>query len=199
MQKSRNKNYLLSVQLQEIRRTLKQHADDNGRKAIQKFIPGVFKFYGARTPLLNDLAKEFKKGGFPLAEELWDAAYWEEKILAAKLLGKIAKQDAEKTLELFEKFSATITDWAVCDALGMQSLHPIRKTNDKEIFAIAKKLNQSENLWQRRLSLVMVEWYTRDVTKHTRIKNLVKALETDEEYYVKKAIVWINKNFDKRK
>lgn len=189
----------MSVQLQEIRSILKKHADDNGRKAIEKFIPGASVFYGVRTPLLNDLAKQFKPGSFHLAEELWYGGYWEEKILAAKLMGKIAGKNANKTLELFEKFSETITDWAVCDALGMQSLHPIRKTHDKEIFAVANAISHSKDLWQRRLSLVMVEWYTRDVTKHTHIKNLVKALKNDDEYYVKKAIVWINKNFDKRK
>jgi len=34
---------------------------------------------------------------------------------------------------------------------------------------------------------------------HLEIKKLVKSLENDQEYYVKKAIVWINKNFDKGK
>jgi 3-methyladenine DNA glycosylase AlkD len=41
---------------------------------------------------------------------------------------------------------------------------------------------------------VLVEWYTRIKELHPEIKELVKTLETDEEYYVKKAIVWINKN-----
>lgn len=189
----------MSSHLQEIQKILKRHGNNDGREAIKKFIPGVSKFYGTRTPLLNDLAKQFKSGGFQLTEELWYAGYWEEKILAAKLMGKIAKQDAGKTLELFEQFSDDITDWAVCDALGMQSLHPIRKTHDKEIFALAKKLNRSADLWQRRLSLVMVEWYTRDIAKHALIQKLVKALEQDEEYYVKKAIVWINRNFNKKR
>jgi 3-methyladenine DNA glycosylase AlkD len=31
------------------------------------------------------------------------------------------------------------------------------------------------------------------------IRKLVKTLENDEEYYVKKAIVWINKNLEKGK
>jgi 3-methyladenine DNA glycosylase AlkD len=34
---------------------------------------------------------------------------------------------------------------------------------------------------------------------HTEIKKLIKPLENDEEYYVKKAVVWINKNFAKGK
>ncbi|MEI9809158.1 MAG: hypothetical protein WDO16_15575 [Bacteroidota bacterium] len=45
----------------------------------------------------------------------------------------------------------------------------------------------------------MVEWYTRDSGRHAEIKKLVKALEDDEEYYVKKAVAWIKRNFTNRK
>ena len=84
-------------------------------------------------------------------------------------------------------------DWAVCDAIGMQSLKPIVKTHQKEIFRLSKKLNASENLWKRRLSLVLVEWYTRDASLHPEILKLIKPLEKDPEYYVKKAVEWIKR------
>jgi 3-methyladenine DNA glycosylase AlkD len=87
----------------------------------------------------------------------------------------------------------------VCDGLGMQFLRGIVKTHDKEIFAIAEKYNISKDMWQRRLSLVMVEWYTRSKEHIQEIKKLVKRLEKDDEYYVKKAVTWINKNFAKGK
>ncbi|MBK5271780.1 MAG: DNA alkylation repair protein [Bacteroidia bacterium] len=64
---------------------------------------------------------------------------------------------------------------------------------------MAGQFNQSKNPWQRRLSLVMVEWYTRKGECQSAIKKLVKNLEDDKEYYVKKAVVWINKNFRKGK
>ncbi len=55
----------------------------------------------------------------------------------------------------------------------------------------------SQNLWQRRLSLVLAEWYTRDVTHHAAINALINNLQNDKEYYVKKAATWINRNFEK--
>jgi 3-methyladenine DNA glycosylase AlkD len=130
---------------------------------------------------------------------LWTAGALEEKILAIKILGRIAKKDPLRSLALVEQFAKKISNWAVCDALGMQGLKPILKTHQKEIFALAKKYNRSADPWQRRLSLVLVEWYTRVKELHPEIKKLVKALEQDEEYYVKKAIAWINKNFEKGK
>ena len=45
----------------------------------------------------------------------------------------------------------------------------------------------------------MVEWYTRQTEADAEIKKLVRNLENDQEYYVKKAVVWIERNFKKGK
>lgn len=186
-------------QLKEIQNLLTQNATVAAKASHQKFVPGNERIYGVRMPFLNELAIKYKGGGFDLAEELWKAGALEEKVLAIKLLDKIAKKDPERSLKMVQLFAKNIGNWAVCDAIGMQGLKPILKTHQKEIFALAKKYNSSDDFWQRRLSLVLVEWYTRIKAMHPEIKKLVKNLEYDNEYYVKKAIVWINKNFEKGK
>jgi 3-methyladenine DNA glycosylase AlkD len=189
----------MSAEIKAIQKILQEKANPNAKASIEKFIPGIEKIYGVYKPVLNELAKQFKAGGFELVRELWDAGAFEEKILAGKLLGKIAKQNPQCALQLVESFSAEIANWAVCDTLGMQALKSIVKTHEKEIFALAKKLNRSKNLWQRRLSLVLIEWYTRNTSSHPEIKKLVKNLKNDEEYYVRKAVAWVEKNFEKGK
>jgi len=167
----------------------------------KRFVPDLdlTTAYGVPMPVLNLLAQQYRQGGFELVDALWSAGAVEEKILAAKMLGKIAGKDPAKALALVEHFSAEITNWAICDAIGMQSLKPLVKKYSKEIFALAHKLNHSKDLWQRRLSLVMVEWYTRDQQYHAEINKLVANLENDKEYYVKKAIVWLKRNLEKGK
>ena len=157
------------------------------------------KAYGVRNPVLNELAKEYKGSGFELVVALWKGEYIEEKILAAKLLGKIARKDPERTLKLIKQFSKDITDWAVCDTLAMQSPKAINKTHADEIFEISCSLIVSKNLWQRRFALVLSEWYTRDKKYHPAINKLLDQVKDDEEYYVKKAVVWIRRNFKKGK
>jgi len=115
------------------------------------------------------------------------------------MLGKIAKKDPDRSLQLVRLFAKNIGNWAVCDAIGMQGLKPILKTHQEEIFALAKKYNTSKDFWQRRLSLVLVEWYTRIPALHPEINKLVRTLENDEEYYVRKSVTWIKKNLDKGK
>jgi 3-methyladenine DNA glycosylase AlkD len=162
-------------------------------------VPGRQKIYGVKTPVLNELAKKYKEGAFDLAEELWNSGALEEKILAIKIIEKVGKTDSLRVLALFKQFAKQIDNWAVCDGLGMQFLRGIVNTHPSEIFDLARKLNRSKDPWQRRLSLVMVEWYTRRSEAHKDIKALVKNLESDNEYYVRKAVVWINRNFKKGK
>jgi 3-methyladenine DNA glycosylase AlkD len=189
----------MSPQLKAIKALLKENATPEGKTAAESFVPTKEKIYGVRMPVINTMAKHFKIGGFELAEELWQEESLEEKVLAAKILGSIAKTIPEKALKLVSKFSKGINNWAVCDTIGMQSLKQIVPTHKKEIFALAKKFNSSQNLWTRRLSLVLVEWYTRFEKDHAAIMELVKPLENDKEYYVRKAVVWIKKNFSKAK
>jgi len=189
----------MSEQLIEIQKVLKANSSQDARGSHKKFVPGDEKIYGVRMPFINALAGKYKIGSFELVEELWKAGALEEKVLAVKILGKIAKKDPGRSLKMVELFSRNIGNWAVCDAIGMQGLKPILKTHQQAIFELAKEYNQSPDFWKRRLSLVLVEWYTRIKSLHPEIKKLIRALENDDEYYVKKAIVWINKNLEKGK
>lgn len=184
--------------IQQIEEQLSVMASSAAKESIERFVPHSQKVYGVKMPLLNELCKELKDGGFPLVYALWKNGAFEEKMLAAKLIGKLSKKQPWEALEAVEKFSASIKDWAICDTLGMQSLKPIAATHQNEIFSLAKKLNRSDNFWQRRLSLVLVEVFAKDVKLHPAIHNLIDHLKTDKEYYVKKAITWLNKSMQKR-
>ena len=189
----------MSQQLKEIQQSLSAKASDSNAEFFLKMVPGKQKIYGVKTPELNLLAQQYKSYSFDLSKELWNSGALEEKIIAIKIIEKTGKKDPAKVLALFKQFAGQIENWAVCDGLGMQFLRGIVKTHSKEIFELATQFNHSKDPWKRRLSLVMVEWYTHVGEHHGEIKKLVKNLEGDDEYYVKKAVVWINKNFKKGK
>ncbi len=189
----------MTTAIKEIQQLLSAKANKSHKDFFSKMVPGSQIIYGVKTPVLNDIAKKYKEGSFSLAEALWYGGSMEEQIIAIKILEKKGKDDPVRLLKLFQRFSKTIDNWAVCDGLGMQFLRSIVKTHREDIFRIARQFNRSSNMWQRRLSLVMVEWYTRQEADHSDIKKLVASLENDKEYYVKKAVVWINRNFKKGK
>ena len=189
----------MSPLLLHLQQELKENSTPEARAAALKFVPNAEKVYGIRTPVLNMMAKKYKEGGFELVSELWNSGAFEEKLLAAKLLNVICKTNPLLSLKLVTGFTKDISDWAVCDAVGMQSLKPVAKKIQKEIFVLSAKLVRSKNLWERRLSLVIIEVFTKDKSLQPEIMKRVKVLEDDEEYYVRKAVDWIKRNFKKGK
>jgi len=187
----------MSALLKQIQQELKESSTPEAKSAALKFVPNAEKVYGIRTPILNIMVKKHKEGGFELVKELWSSGAFEEKMLAAKMLNVICKKDPMLSLKLVASFSKDVSDWAVCDTLGMQSLKPVAKKIQKEILDLSAKLIKSKNLWERRLSLVIIEVFTKDKTLQPEIMRRIKLLENDEEYYVRKAVVWIKRNFEK--
>lgn len=189
----------MSALLKQLQKELKGRSTPEAKAAALKFVPNAERVYGTRAPVLNELAKKYKDGGFDLVKELWQSGAFEEKLLAAKLLNIICRKDPLLSLKLVAGFSKDISNWAVCDAVGMQSLKPVAKKIQNEIFDLSAKLVRSKNYWERRLSLVIIEVFTKDKSLHPEIMRRVKMLENDDEYYVKKAVVWIKRNFEKGK
>ncbi|MCD6476681.1 MAG: DNA alkylation repair protein [Candidatus Aenigmarchaeota archaeon] len=183
----------IANQLTEIRNFLKEKSNNKVKESGGKFVPTSKKVYGVYLAEINKIVSKYTSGGFKLVEELWKSDYLEERILAAKILGKICKKDPEKTLELIRKFVDDIVDWATCDTLAIQGIRPIAKIKQKEIFELSKKLVKSKNPWKRRFGIVLLINFKKDKTLKQEIKTIIKQVENDKEYYVKKAISWIKR------
>ncbi len=179
--------------IKEIRKLLNENSTEETKQSFKKFVPSSEKVYGVKVPFLNKLASKFKDGGFELVESLWKSGAFEEKLLAAKILGKICKKDQEKTISLIKKFSKEINDWAVCDTLATQGIRKIAKIKQEEIFGISKKLIKSKNPWERRFATVLLINYASDKKLKSEIKNILKSVENDDDYYVKKAFEWVKR------
>src|ERR1700681_2418694 len=151
-----------SQRLSLIKQELTAKSDDKTKRGFHKFVPTSQHVYGVRVPLLNQLVKEHRDGGFELAEALWRSGAFEERLLAAKLLESLGKKDPEQTLGLAMKFAPQVSDWAVCDTLGMQGVKGIVLKRQAELLAWSNKLIRSKNPWQRRLGLVLLTHFVKD-------------------------------------
>jgi len=180
-----------------IKQALAAQADEKAKGAVRKFVPRSQHVYGVRLPLLNLIVKEHREGGFDLAEALWNSGAFEEKLIAAKLLGSSCKKNPERALTLAKKFAAQVSDWAVCDTLGMQGVKGIALEKQIELFAWSNKLVKSKSLWERRLGLVLLTHFVKDRNSRTQIEETLDRLRGDKEHYVKKAVEWLQKDLQK--
>jgi len=187
------------MQIAEIKKILRNKSSRKVRKSALKFVPTIQKQYGAKALVLNEIVKKIKEPDFGLVERLWKSEYFEEKLLASKVLGKICKKNPEKTLKLIKKFSKDISDWAVCDTLACYGIRKIVIIKQEEIFEISEKLIKSKNLWQRRFALVLLVNFTKDKNLKKEIEKILKKVKDDKEHYVRKAIIWLKNELKKIK
>jgi len=181
------------MDLTEIEKILKKEANGKVKASSKKFIPSAKNIYGVRTSVLNNIAGKIKETDFNLLEKLWKSKVFQEQLLAIKILANIAKRNPEQVIKFINKFSKDISDWAVCDTLATQGIRKIAKDKQKEIFAFSKKYILSKSLWQRRFAIVLLIELNRCGFDKKKIKKLAETVKDDKELYVKKAIVWLDK------
>ena len=187
----------VSKRLASIKQTLVATSDAKARAAFKKFIPTSQNVYGVRVPVLNQLAKEHREGGFDLADALWTSGAFEERLLAAKVLGLLCKTNPDQALTLAKKCACEISDWAVCDTLGMQGVRGIAGQKKDELFSWSNKLARSKKPWERRLALVLLTHFVDDKQSRIQIRETLARLSGDKEYYVKKAVAWLQRDLQK--
>ncbi|MFL6230015.1 MAG: DNA alkylation repair protein [Pyrinomonadaceae bacterium] len=184
-------------QLAAIRRRLATESDEGAKKSFRKFVPTSQRVYGVRVTVLNEIVKQHGAADFALIEALWQAGAFEERLLAAKMLGRAGRQEPDHALRLIERFCAGVGDWAVCDTLATQGARGIVKTGRTELLDLSQRLVVSDNFWERRFAVVLLTNYARDETAREAVERIARVVADDSEYYVKKAVEWLDRDLKK--
>jgi 3-methyladenine DNA glycosylase AlkD len=179
-----------------IQRALHDAATADAAAASRKFVPSAVKVYGVRMPIINGLAREHKAGGLALSKALWRSGAFEERLLAAKVLGAVAGKDPDQTLALIEEFSREVEDWAVCDTLGMQSVKAIAAKQQARVLEMSRRLIAAHAMWQRRLGVVLLTHYAKDAALRDELLAIVRPLRAEKEHYIQKALAWLDRDLD---
>ncbi len=185
------------MKLREIQKILREKANKKTKQNIEKFVPSATKIYGVKNSLLNEIIKKIKELNFELIKKLWESGYLEERILAAKILGKFGRKEPEKSLQLVKKWSGSISNWAVCDILATQGIRGIVRIKMEEVFKFSERLIKSKNFWKRRFAIVLLIELNRNKFSKAKIRKLLKEVKEDKKYYVKKAIDWLKNELNK--
>jgi 3-methyladenine DNA glycosylase AlkD len=184
-------------QLAAIQQHLKSNHHPDTVAALAKVVPTGQRVLGVRVPVLNALAKEHKAGGLELARRLWQAGAFEERLLATKIIGKNAAKNSSEALQLIKALANELSDWAVCDTLGMEGTRPLLKKLGPEIWALALQKLAEPGEWQRRFGLVLLTHFVASPSHRPEIERLLAALDGDKRHYVKKAVAWVRRDLAK--
>jgi 3-methyladenine DNA glycosylase AlkD len=82
----------------------------------------------------------------------------------------------------------------VCDTLGTQGVRPIAQAQRDAIFALSERLTRSRRMWERRLGIVLLLNFAAIPKERSAIRKMLVPMRSDTEPYIRKALMWIDKD-----
>lgn len=179
--------------VKEIQATLRSKASTKYRANMQRFAIDNRKAYGVPTPEIRKVARAIRKSykGEPkklffLLTYLWRTKNYESKKLVTFLLPFC---EVKNVLKVLTRFLSESGDWSICDSLCGDTVAVIMKRNPTAIEKLFSKWIHSKNLWVRRAVPASIAYYSIS-NNGNKYRIYIKALKSDKEYYVKKAVQW---------
>jgi 3-methyladenine DNA glycosylase AlkD len=187
--------------IKQIRKELKQNADEKIRQSGKRFFKEKVKMYGIKTAFVVKLGKKYwkevqgedKKEIFAICEELWKSGYMEESFIACNWSYYLSKQYEEKDFTIFEKWVKTyVSNWASCDTFCNHSVGALVQMYPEYIESL-KKWGKSKNRWMRRAAAVSLIVPAKRGKFLKDIFEIADILLLDDDDMVQKGYGWMLK------
>lgn len=187
--------------INQIRKELKQNADEKLKKSGKRFFKEKVKIYGIKTALGIQIGKKYfaevkeksKKEIFAMCEELWKSDYMEESFIACNWSYYIREQYAKNDFAVFEKWVKTyVSNWASCDTLCNHTIGAFVEMYPKYLKNL-KSWAKSKNRWVRRAGAVSLIVPARRGKFLKDIFEIADILLLDNDDLVQKGYGWMLK------
>ena len=165
----------------DIRKRLKQEAEEKYRLFSAALIPNIDNILGVRIPKLNKLAKELYKTDWkPLLNQ--PCIYMEETMLQGMLIAKTGD------FELVKQFVPKINNWSVCDKF-CNSLKCV-KDNKQQVWKFIQPYLKSKKEYNNRFALVIMLEYFIEEDYLAKIFEILNTFNS-KKYYAQMAAAWL--------
>lgn len=148
-------------------------------------------FLGIDTPTLKNFAKKYKDVDWNVLQKLISSKYHEIRFLALNIL--VSKyenslEEEEKILDFYLKNIRYVNNWNLVDSSSYKILG--RYSFENNDYTIIEKLSNSENLWEKRISIVSLYYFIKRKKCNFPLK-ILKKLIKDPNELLKKATGWM--------
>lgn len=190
--------------LNKIKGDLRKLADKNKIPIYQNFFKtkrGQYGegdvFIGVSVPNTRKTAKKYKDSELSIVEQLLESKIHEERLLGVLILvQKYQKTNDNKIFLFYKKHNRKINNWDLVDLSADKIVgHFYYNNNDKinELYKLAK----SNNLWEKRTSIVSTFYFIKNNNfKPTII--ISELLLGDKHDLIRKAVGWMLREVGKR-
>ena len=190
--------------LEKIKRDLKNLADKNKIPIYQNFFKtsqGQYGegdiFIGVSVPNTRKVAIKYKETELDIIEQLIESKIHEERLLGVLILvQKYQKTNDDEIFEFYRKHNKKINNWDLVDLSADKIVgHYYYNNQNKlsELFNLAK----SDNLWERRTSIVSTYYFIKNNEFKPTI-TISELLLKDKHDLIQKAVGWMLREIGKR-
>lgn len=156
---------------------------------------------GVANPVLNDLARDWRKdldaeGRVELARGLWESDIFEARLLASKLLTTARiRPDDSAAWALITSWVPQFDGWAIADHACMAGQR--RLLEDPSRLDEVEAWTTSEHLWTKRAALVITLPWTKqnhpkpaELEARDRVLGWAASYVPDHAWFIQKAVAW---------
>lgn len=187
-----------------LRNFLEEHRNPENAKAMKAYMKGKFEFFGIKIPMQRKLMKEFyAEYGHPTQEQvepivkaLWKEPERELHIIAQEIAGKYMKKAKPEVIKLYEWMITHNSWWDTVDYIAIWLVGTLFKNYPEMIEPQVVKWMDSGNFWLQRTCLLFQRDY-KENTNEELLFSLCTRLADEKEFFIRKAIGWILREYGK--
>jgi len=187
-----------------LKEEFRKHGDADIALAQAAYMKNRFAFYGLKSPQRKAiqqpfLAKEFlpdKLTAQNIILELWAAPQRELQYFAMELAGKYRKGIEKEDIHFYEKLLLQKSWWDTVDFVASTLVGHYFKKYPQQIATVTGAWLSSGNIWLQRSCLIFQLKYKKDIDRELMKKFIVRLLDSNE-FFIKKAIGWILRQYAK--
>ena len=196
------KNTVKNMMIKKIQEDLKKEADSSKIAVYSNFFKtnkGSYGegdiFIGVSVPETRKIAKKYIDADLKIVEKLLESRIHEERLLAVLILvEKFKSNENKEVVKFYIKNNKKINNWDLVDLSADKILGKYYFDKDKSHLY---KLAKSNNLWQRRISIISTFYFI----KNNQFKDTLKISEillNDKHDLIHKAVGWMLREVGKR-
>lgn len=193
--------------LNNLKKDLKGFANKDKKEILQSFFKtgkGEYGegdiFLGVVVPDSRRVAEKYQDLSLAQIEELLNSKIHEERLVALFVLVRQFEKGDEKMRDKICRFylahTKNINNWDLVDTSAYKILGAYLWQNKKEN-KILEKLAKSENLWERRISMISTFYFIKQGSYEWTLK-IAKILMKDEHDLIHKAVGWMLREVGKK-
>jgi len=173
-------------------------------RQMRAYMKDQFDYLGIPSPLRRELTKKFfKEYGYPepeqlekIVEECWQMQYREYKYFAMELLLKMRKKAGHDAIHLYERLITDQSWWDTIDLIASSLVGYYFQQYPEERIDYIDKWIASGNIWLQRSSILFQLKYKSE-TDTRLLRSIILKLKDSKEFFVRKAIGWILREYSK--